>query len=350
MTLVVVELILLIRLCLLGVKYWPVDDRNHTEKINETDVSLYIYNQCRTFTLNVIVVASLICGEFLLLGIGFCQQIKQNKTADTPRSTLCEYCFISALVLCPLGLLGLLKFGFSIAMEETKDPKSTDLKHVPYVVFCFCELFNVFLSYIVRIVMLVTTARIRRVWFPKGENQDITTCSIGQLNPRTEAIEVYHNELHKYKERGERAEHLMSPFKIWFLMPWVLYFITTLINPQDILSPWKGSKDAHVFILTRLFYFTYTILKTIELLVQYAFALKMNQYHHEYYDRMRDRQIFKYESKVYQAEASQFVIDYKEVYNFHPMFFGINPRISIDNPLFVLIFVLTIILRISDLL
>ena len=341
---VLVELTLLLRLTLWAWKYWPVDYL-HPEEVNETQTG-YDYTQCKTFGF-ISALSSLTCFEYLLLGCGFYKQIKWNTRDNIPVSTVCGYFFISALVLCPLGLLGLIKAGLSVAMEVKKEPNMIDVNNVTYIVYCICELCSVMFAYIVRIMMLMTTLRIRHVWKKKSE---ITSGKdIEGLDATKEAINSHYAELHEYKKRGEQAEYLMYPYKVWFLIPWIIYYIYTLIDPHDILSPWKeGTEDA--FILSRFFYLTYLILKSSQLLTQYACALKMNQYHNEYYDGMRDRHIFQYTDKEYQTKASQFGIDYKEKYNFHPNFLQINPRISISNPLFMLTLLVAIFLRVSNLL
>ena len=99
-------------------------------------------------------------------------------------------------------------------------------------------------------------------------------------------------------------------------------------------------------------------MKTFQLLLQYIFALKVNEYHRDYYLEMKRRVLFKFidankkkEFKQdYLVEASQLIstVEFHDDFNFYPTFLGLNPRIPVDGPFYILLLLVGVIIGTSD--
>ena len=353
--LVLVELVLMTRLVLLTYKYvYPdMSQYSHTQANNTTNATRmerkdhYItkYDRGRVALLTFFV-SALYCIEYLILGWGFLYKTYKQKTSTIPWSAIFKMFIKSAILLTPLAMLKVVNTVYNIKMEihSMSDKPNSETKI--YITYCILELFKGLFDYIVRAMMLTATLMIREVWFPKNDDQEDSSKEMADFDlGKNEAIKEHSLQMHQYRKRGPQVEQIMFPFNIWFMLPWITHYLTTSINPHLILAPWMS----HMHV-TRIFYLTYNVLKFAELLVQYLCALKMNQYHNEYYDKMRDKQILKYQSPKYQAIASKLGIDYKDKYNFYPTILKINTKINMENPLYILLLLLGIFMNATQVL
>ena len=252
--------------------------------------------------------------------------------------------------------MGLGKIAISFAMELKDDCVS--YMNI-YAAYCGMEAFHVLFDIFVRMIMLVEMFKIREVW----------DCTVTVLKESDNIISenrkakylaqvIFRKNLLHYYENGRKARYLMHPFKIWFLTPWLIYSVETSLNPNSLLSPWTES-DSTIEDLTKWFHIINVAMKTFQLLLQYIFALKINEYHRDYYLKMKLEVVFKFKyDKVksedfkqdYLAEASQLMatVEFQDDFNFYPTFLGLNPRIPVDGPFFIFVLLLGVIINSSD--
>ena len=224
----------------------------------------------------------------------------------------CSSVLFLTVAIAILGLMGLSKVSLSFAMEFKDDCVS--YMNI-YAAYCGMEFFHVCFDIFVRMIMLVEMFRIREVWdctvFKELNdivNKNCTSRSLAEV--------IFRKNLLHYHEHGRRVRYLMHPFKIWFLTPWLIYSVETSINPNSLLSPWTES-DSTIEGLTKWFHIVNVAMKTFQLLLQYIFALKINEYHRDYFLEMKRSMLFKLEKtrieenedfkQEYLAEASQLI-------------------------------------------
>ena len=258
--------------------------------------------------------------------------------------------------------MGLGKIAISFAMELKDDCVS--YMNI-YAAYCGMEAFHVLFDIFVRMIMLVEMFKIREVW----------DCTVTVLKESDNIISenreakylaqvIFRKNLLHYYENGRKARYLMHPFKIWFLTPWLIYSVETSLNPNSLLSPWAESGST-IEDLTKWFHIVNTTMKTFQLLLQYIFALKINEYHRDYYLEMKRSVLFQYDKvgsqveageknkqfkQEYLAEASQLIstVEFQDDFNFYPTFLGLNPRLPVDGPFFIFVLLLGVIISSSD--
>ena len=260
-----------------------------------------------------------------------------------------------------LGLMGLGKIVLAFAMELKDDCLS--YMNI-YVAYCGLEIFHVCLDIFIRMIMLTEMFKIRELWdctvFEELNNDKIITYENPNI-PRSKHLAevIFRKNLLHYHEKGRAAQHLMHPFKIWFLTPWLVYSVETSLNPNTLLSPWTES-DSTIEDITKWFHIINVVLKTYQLILQYIFAVKINEYHRNYYLEMKRSVLFKFEKfwtfeneqfkQEYLAEVSQLIacVEFKDSFNFYPTFLGLNPRIAVDGPFYVFVLLLGVIMNSFD--
>ena len=257
----------------------------------------------------------------------------------------CGPCFYTFIAVFILLLLGGAKVSLAIFMENRK----ANLDEV-YLTYCVLEAGHIFLDVSLRAFMLGEMYKIRHVWTEEA-TQSGADNNLGRgQSVNNEAKKGFVKELEDYRERGNEAKYLLYPFTVWFLTPWIVYLVITSINPHYLLAPWTDS-SSRIDNLSRAFHLINVAYRTLLLLLQYAFALKVNQYHRDYYINMRHRVTLKCEQdQEYRLEASQFMnsMYFHDDFNFYPTFLSINPRIAVDGPLYVILLVLGVIVNTSE--
>ena len=262
--------------------------------------------------------------------------------------------FVTLFALIALLLVGFGagKVALSVTMEYKRRPEHPDKV---YIAYCSLETLHILFDIILLMTLLFVLLEIRTIWKydPEHTNQD-SNQSVGNKSTKELLQLALKKELIEYHERGEKVKYLMYPFTVWFLTPWIVFLFSSSINPHYFLAPWTDS-DSDIEIHSRAYYLVNIFMKIFQLLLQYTFALKVNQYHRDYYMALKRRVIFKDEDKnstksEYYAEACQLMdsIEFHDDFNFYPTFLSINPRIDVEGPFYTVYLLLTVFLNISD--
>ncbi len=202
--------------------------------------------------------------------------------------------------------------------------------------------------------------------------KDITTELASELLSNKEIVQqlaedAFYNEYEvEYEKKGEQAKELMLPFVPWFLFPWLHFLVLTLINPHLLLTPWTHDHNQHrseVIARSQLLYFGILIVYFVQIAVQHACAMRMNQYHKDYHTDMKKRVVYKYGccteddsvdekkfKKKYIFKASQISMKFKDEYKFDPTFLSFFPNVNVENPYYLLVFIVGIAVSTSKIL
>ena len=302
--------------------------------------------------------------QYIQFAFGYILREKEDKNGSPNSDSWCAACtdqehirsccgpwFYTSIAVLILLLLGGAKVALAILMENEKaNPDQV------YRVYCLLEIGHITLDIVLRAFMFRVMYKIKKEWTNKttqnNSHQSSGSLSQGGSEDGTvsEAGRAFLKELQDYHDKGRKVKHLLYPFTIWFLTPWIVYLLITSINPHYLLAPWTDAYS-RIHDLSRAFHLINLAYRTLLLLLQYAFALKVNQYHRDYYIKMRHRVIFESgRDQKYRLEASQMMDNmyFHDDFNFYPTFLSINPRIAVDGPLYVIFLVLGVIVNTSD--
>ncbi len=267
-------------------------------------------------------------------------------------------CLAIIVIIFFLVLVSLLKFLVGVTMEVQKSECIWEMSSGGnvariYVTYCFLELLNaICLACTVRVLMVVQTIRIRSVWFTdmKKAPEKPTRDSL-----KKNAEDAWHAEKHDYERRGKEVKRMMTPFKWWFLTPWIMFLFMTFINPHTLLTPWTRYEESKLLSMSRIYYLLFVVLKAFQVFTQNACVMAINYYHREYYRKMKKRFMKGFTDDVvstpkYQEEAKEFTFVINDKFSFYPNFLCLNAKINVETPYFVLCLILGIFVSSSDIL
>ncbi len=273
-----------------------------------------------------------------------------------------------------LLLVGTTKIIFAaLHVIETKCSKDSSVHK--YYAFIFFDSFSIYFFVLFRLYMLYIVYQMSKVWWFECKDIQNIECNsppckqkrlygsmqislCGEVNrhgnaeqkdisDQQRAQKKFKDEIDMYHVRGKKARYLMSPFVGWFLTPWIRFLVLSSVDPHFLLAPW-ADENFDIPPFSRTCYLCKITFQTFLLLVQYAFVLKIDQYHKDYYVAMKRRIVDEEETLDYLVQAQQLVIEERDDYNFYPTFLSINPRISVNGPFYITFFLLGIVLTASD--
>ncbi|XP_064403904.1 uncharacterized protein LOC135349308 [Halichondria panicea] len=325
----------------------------------------------------------------------------------TARSCSCVTTRCCGCVMTSVGVflfllaagMGMLFFAIKMELEEERckyDNNYGNMLSVVYIIHCGLDFCCALLACFVRVWMIIHTYKVKEIWSPSakvncvdrlrsyclklfGAKEEVATYE--QLTDESSkktaqqlAEEAYLHEYEvEYEKRGEQAKEQMLPFVPWFLFPWLHFALLTVINPHLLLTPWTydhNGRKSKIIAKSRYFYLLGVIVYFVQILVQNACAMRMNQYHKDYHRDMEKRVVHKYgrytenpqtttivpsvpddsvveKKKNYIFIASQISMKFKDEYNFEPTFFSFFINI-IENPYYMIILVIGIAVSASD--
>ena len=293
------------------------------------------------------VLAFIRIAEYLVLGVSITRYIRAN-SISYPSCTIINW----LLLMCPALILGLITTGFGLAMEVAYNQGNTqcyphDDSEWYYIVYCCFNFFRYIFAYSVRVSMLTATCRIREIW--KLLSKDTINLELPvPSDPRLAAVRVHKTLSAEYKRRGEDVQKIASIFETWFIIPWIAFFFVTAINTQDVLLPWWQGTDRTVSGWSKAYYLLYHITQFYLLISQYVCGLKMNEYHDNFYQSLRQLQLEFYDDEEYKVQSHQIQVDYMAMNNFSPQIVGINIKTNMESPLYIFLLLIGIFLKTSN--
>ncbi len=367
------------------VRHWFYVNGNKIETSGYMHVMLIIFSTFLSF---------LKIPEYFMLAWGTHKWLLHEPRPDVPipKPACSRGCVVSiVLVVAFLLLLGaaISYFGVEMELEEERckyDNSYGDMLGVLYKVHCGLDLVSALLACFVRAWMVNHTYKVKYIWSSaEVTNEPLTDASLNDLLTSQTAqqlaedafIQEYEVE---YEKKGEQAKEQMMPFAPWFLMPLLHFVVLTLINPHLLLTPWTydhNGRKSKIIAKGQYFYFAVVIVQFVQILIQNGCAMRMNQYHKDYYREMEERVVYKYghytkhpqttdapsgrtvpddsvkvksfrKSYILIASQMSIAMKFKDEYNFEPTFFSFVPHMNVDNPYILIVLVIGIIVSALD--
>lgn len=307
------------------------------------------------------------CIEYLLLAHGFymfASNVESNSywkdTMSVVKRTIKELtnCWGCILLLLMLTLLSL-SFGIPILgiIMQVNVVYCEARNNWTFIAYCGFNMGRYLLASCVRLLMIIASIEVNRIWSVGSLNCDIN----GTEDVEANQIEVFlqdwtassknHDQLsQQYEDCGKKSQQIGEIFKMWFIVPWITFFIATSVKTRDVLGPWlqdKEEKEDDEQLLPAVYYMTYNIFQVISLLVAYITALKMNSHHDLYYELLRKKQLSAYKSSSRRAFARIMYIEKNKKYDFVPRVAFTDIKIRMENPLYVILLLLGIFFTIG---
>ncbi len=381
-----IELVLGIGLALMLVKYLPFIDAkcdslnatngsdDHSFYFNDKKIEAQSYMHI-TLVVFLTFLSLLNMLEYLTLAIGTREWLRKPDTSiRLSRKDICGRVVCVLLVGSGFVLLasGMLYFASMMEREEERCEYDNSLARVigdMYWVHCALDFLKAILSCAVRVWMIIHTYKIKAIWSSTRSIKPLADVDgLLEANSFEElAGNAFFEEYEvKYKEKGRLAKNEMLPFVPWFLIPLVQFLAMSPMNPHLLLTPWTYNHDGQrskIIAKARYFYLVIVLIKFTELLVQYGCVWRMDQYNQDYYENMEKNILYRYGlpseddsakvkdfKKRYIVAASQKKIPFRDRFNFEPTFLSFEPKIQVENPLYILVLVFGLIVSASDIL
>ncbi len=410
----VIVLLLIVGLALMVVKYTLFVDAvcHHLNSSSASDRSFYVNgNKIENggYMHVVLIVFSAFISfikipEYIALACGTHKWLSHKRRSSisappTARSCGCVMTSVGVFLFLLAAGMGMLFFAIKMELEEERckyDNNYGNMLSVVYIIHCGLDFYCALLACFVRVWMIIHTYKVKEIWSPsattkvncvddfvaivssyselrrKSQNEATYEQLTGESSSKTAqqlAEEAYLHEYEvEYEKRGEQAKEQMLPFVPWFLFPWLHFAVLTVINPHLLLTPWTydhNGRKSKIIAKSRYFYLLGVIMYFVQILIQNACAMRMNQYHKDYHRDMENRVVYKYgrctestivpsvpddvveKKKNYIFIASQISMKFKDEYNFEPTFFSFFINI-IENPYYMIILVIGIAVSASD--
>ena len=139
-----------------------------------------------------------------------------------------------------------------------------------------------------------------------------------------------------YNEKGKQVERVLDIFETWFVIPWVLYFISVSLQADHILQTWRNkSVGEGQYDLAEIAFLIYNFNQVFYLTLSYMCMRIVNSLHYHFVRESHHQQISQYETASKIALASMSKIEKEKHYDFVPRIWGSSIKIEMDSPLYV---------------
>lgn len=242
-----------------------------------------------------------------------------------------------------LGIVSELSFAASIDECYKHDTRV-------YILYVTLTMFTYFFAYCVRVAMVFTTIAVCKLWFPEGyytcarvkkTSNNLQIHLPEQLNEAEQFIEDWrvvsdkHGELAtKYEQIGQEVERITQIFQTWFMLPWIIFFISVSAETKNVLKPWANGEELSA--ISTLHYTVYNVNQILSLLVPYLCGLKMNMFHDKFYKELREEQMAADQSCSCRGLARIMHIEKEQNYDFVARVWGTSIKIQMNSPLYVI--------------
>lgn len=230
---------------------------------------------------------------------------------------VCKFICISSLLLTPYLILVIAVPSLNILkeLEYKKVSRCYNNDRNEYFVYTAVNYLRYLCAFIVRVAFVITTLVIREKW------------RVPHLYPAVVAANHLNEWTSRYTHAGESAKSIMKIFQTWFIIPWLIFFITSSVDVNSTIQPWS---DEYGSTTARVSYLIFNFNKFIGLLVPFFCATLINSYHRKFYKHMK-RDLLRLDAHI------QFNIEKEEEYDFVALIEWTDIEVHVDSPIFLLL-------------
>ncbi len=225
--------------------------------------------------------------------------------------------------------------------------------HIVYWIF---DVIRYLHDVVIRLLMFLATVAIGVIWSKELEvktevSQDTKEPQdyVEYLKDRGIASEDHKIRMKDYVKRGGEVERILEIFQTWFIVPWVLYFISSSLDTDQILRTWKdGSTGDAQYDFSEVTFMVYNFNQLFLLTFAFLCSKKMNTHHCNYFTRSRYQQLAKYKTASRMALASMNKIEKEDHFDFVPRIWGTSIKVQVENSLYIVILLVSIFFTVVE--
>lgn len=267
------------------------------------------------------------------------------------------------VLLCALTLiitmhsLSIPALGIVLEMKHGRETNCADYVYEYHTVYWTLDFIRYLHDVVIRILMILATVIIGEIWSQKSDHdfQKDDTCEtepkqyVDYLTDREVTSEDHKNRTEDYIEKGSEVERIEEIFETWFIIPWVLYFISSSLDTENILKSWQnGSNNVAQYDFSEIAFLVYNFNQISLLAVSYFSSKRMNTHHHRYFTQSRDQQLTKYKTSSRMALACMNKIEKDQHFDFVPRIWGSSIKIPVQSPLYVVMLFVGLFFTVID--
>ena len=250
---------------------------------------------------------------------------------------LSVYMFVHSLSVPALGIV--------LEVSAGKGVKCEPYVYEYHTAYWILDIFRYIYDVIVRLFMVLATLAVGSIWnsksptetFPPSSPRREPTTRRDYLADRDDVNQSYIEKWKEYIRRGKEVERILDMFQVWFILPWLLYFVSSSLNTEYILRVWKeDASRSGRYDLSRVVYMIYSFNQLLLLSVPYLCARTMNAYHLTYIHDSRESLMKPHETASRMALVYLNRLEQKECYNFTPHLGGTSIKITVENPIYTI--------------
>ena len=240
---------------------------------------------------------------------------------------------------------------------EIRTGRETDCR--PYVyeyhtVYWILDVFRYLYDVAIRLLMVLAMLAIGCIW---DEDEHIRDEDEGKepesyreyLEDRVAASKDYSKRWKLYIKKGERVKHILEIFKPWFVLPWILFFISSSLSTDQILQSWNDSSSSNgKYNFAEASYMVYNFNQLFLLALPYLCSKMMNMNHSSYVYSTRIQQLGAQKTASRAAFAHMSKIEEEGSFHFVPRVWGTSIKIELNSPLYIILLLLGIFFTFVD--
>ena len=179
----------------------------------------------------------------------------------------------------------------------------------------------------IRLSMIIATRAVRSIWdsepVPAEPELELET------EPALAEDKFARQLVNSYVERGEKVKPILKIFEAWFVLQWIVYFLTIFVGITNIVMAYLHNIQHEYAYMEYVFSGLYVAISLVAFSIPYACGNMTNSYHKKYIDRMRESCVTrddKGQFKEVKWETTWSKISYikKEDYDFVPKVWGLS--------------------------
>jgi len=143
------------------------------------------------------------------------------------------------------------------------------------------------------IVNAITTGSIHMIGFPIRLSMIVATTAVRSIwdsepVPALAEDECARKLVNSYVERGEKVRPILQIFEAWFVLQWIVYFVTIFAGITNIVMAYLHNIQHEYTYMEYVFSGLYVAISLVAFSIPYACGNMMNSYHKKYIKRMRE--------------------------------------------------------------
>ena len=138
--------------------------------------------------------------------------------------------------------------------------------------------------------------------------------------------------VNKYVESGEKIKPILQIFQAWFVLQWIVYFLMIFVGITNIVMAYLQNIQHEYAFMEYVFNSLNVAISLVAFSIPYACGNKMNSYHKEYIDTMRETCIKRDGKQFKEVKLESWIkIGHSKMedYDFVPRVWGLS--IPLDN-------------------